>query len=96
MPKQPTIEKAAATPVLRGWWAPAECDAFVAEWIADCLSVTEERTGKQVEETLNEVLSDLSNDRLGKGAAEQLKGAADGSIKRQSGSEGLGRAIRSR
>ena len=46
-----------------------------------------------VEKVFKEVLDVLSKDRLSKGATEQIKDAAAGSIKRQTSSEGLGRAI---
>jgi hypothetical protein len=52
------------------------------------------RTGSDVEKTFTDVLDDLAHDRLSQPAAEQIKDAAQGSIKRGERSGALRRAIR--
>jgi hypothetical protein len=54
------------------------------------------RSGSDVEKGLTDVLNDLARDRIGKGAAEQLKGAAEQSIKRQTRDGSLNGAISGR
>jgi hypothetical protein len=100
-----TMEDAVEIIMTRGWWSEEDKAKFCEAWrqarvenpdlvaVAERLAA-EERSGAIVEQTINEVLGDLANNRVSKGAAEQLKGAAEQSIKRQTGGEALGRAIR--
>lgn len=53
-----------------------------------------ERAGGDVEQAVHDVLHDLASDRIGKGTVEQIRDAANASIKRVDGSRGLGDAIR--
>lgn len=87
--------------VAKRWWTAVELEAFVAKWrdikgYPISVTAAEERTGTDVEQSLDHVLSDLAKDKLSKRSAEVLRDSAEGSIKRQTSSEGLGRALRSR
>lgn len=80
----------------------AERAQFIAEWqrIRDWQPLTPiddaTRVQPDVEGTVADVLDILTKDRAGKAAAEQIKDAAEQSIRRQASGEALGRAIRNR
>lgn len=80
--------------VAAGWWRQKDVDRFF-EWRQDkIVAAVEEPTPKDVEKIFNETLEGLAKDRFGAGGAEEIKHAAERSIKRVTGKEKLHDAIR--
>jgi hypothetical protein len=78
-----------------GWWRQEDADKFF-EWSDKEVAAAEEPTPKDVEKLFNETLEGLAKDRFGAGGAEEIKHAAERSIKRVVGKENLHEAIRSK
>lgn len=102
-----TMEAAADTIVTRGWWSDEEKAKFLEIWhkakskqLSPVL-MADDSSGSvtippPVEKTINDVLDILAKDKVGRGAAEQIKGAAEQSIRRQTRDGGLNDAIKGR
>lgn len=77
-----------------GWWRQADADRFF-EWArGEVMTAAEDPTEKDVEKIFNETLEGLAKDRFGAGGAEEIKHAAERSIKRVTSKENLHDAIR--
>ena len=85
-----TARKIADDITERGWWRREDADRFF-DW-----STRVDRTPADVEKTFNDSLDDLAKDRLGRGATEQVKGAAEQSLARQQKNKTLNDAIKGR
>lgn len=79
--------------VAAGWWRQEDADRFF-EWRLDKIVAADEPTPKDVEKIFNETLEGLAKDRFGAGGAEEIKHAAERSIRRVTSKESLHDAIR--